>query len=1002
MRQSTTARLLLQLLSLAILLLPCAQRALAQQNTAQPAKPAAKPVAQPAKPAATLVLSPIHINDVHDGDLTVSGIAPVPNVALAVKLNGVPGVSTSNSNATGMFAIVLPSTGKSGNFVEVSGKASNGTAIYGNATVGAAAAATTQPAAQAATTPAKPVTLSAPTIAAAHDGDPTISVTRNSADASQAALNIHVKLFPPAVVPAPATAPNPIWEGDCTPDSKTGQCSVAPNPPPLTNGQIINASETLSSGSVSQAAAATETVAAPQSLNTPTASGAEGTTTVTVTPNKSDAGRAGLGINVNIIDPSQPSTSQNQDSGSCAPDTAGDACSITLSKQLNGRWQIQAHEKAGSALSPTITANVTPIAALGAPTLTAPFQGDPAVTVALNAADAAAVKAPAKLTIDVQVQKAGAKPGEKPDDKGTCNPDSANSCSINIRGLTKGDQVIATEVIAGESTSRASDAPARAKVGSQLLGVPGVSKLVEGATSVNVSISDSDFANPDFKGKLSLSAEVYNSDRIIPGQTFTCAPASATPQSCTVSVAALAAGQTVHVREIPATGVSGAPSQSGPEAIVDVNEIGYNWGRVRAYFSAGTVFSRNNITTTSGVTTVGASNFSSPEAFVAFDVDFNLLTKQSCLAASYVTKPVKLATLARAIKECDIVSGSREKAQKQAVSDTTRAATASKVTAGPGDLTGQIAILEATRNSLAISESSTASILELLLRAYNRVSSESERETVIPARIRSRVQTDCAPSGQTNNSPNAPPCDALVSDLSGMELTTAEAEQLLAATGSFERRNTGGWLVNTYYDSKFTQTAVSNGIALGSSPNSFHVEGGIYAPKYFSKTRWTFDHEPYAMFVAPIAKLGFDSLRGSATDQLITVQSASATTPGQVNLNNAVAALSRDVYRMMAFGARFGFLRFSPTPNRAPETISYLDFTYGRFDNYFVQKYDDTTGAIRFPWRLDMTGLLKVPLTPLYIGLDLNKGVGPDNLTIFIGLRTDLSSLLTKLVPAIQ
>jgi hypothetical protein len=979
MRQSTTARLF----SLSMLLLPCSQRALAQQNTAQPAKP-----------AATLVLSPIHINDVHDGDLTVGGIAPVPNVALTVKLNGVPGVSTSNSNATGMFAIVLPSAAKPGNFVEVSGKASNGTAIYGSATVGAAAAATTQPA----TTPAKPVTLSAPTIGAAHDGDATISVTRNSADASQAALNIHVKLLPPAVVPAPGTAPNPIWEGDCTPDSKTGQCSVTPNNPPLLSGQIISASETLSSGSASQATAATETVAAPQGLGAPAASGAEGTSTVTVTPNKSDAGRAGLRINVNIIDPSLLSASQNQDSGSCAPDTAGDACTIALSKQLNGKWQIQAQEKAGSALSAIITANVNPVAALGPPTVTAPFQGDPAVTVALNAADAAAVKAPAKLKIDVQVQKAGQTTAS---DLGFCNPDSTNSCSINVPGLTKGDQVVAKEVIDGEM-GRASDASATAKVGSQVLGVPGVSKLVEGATSVNVSISDSDFANPDFKGKLSLSAEVYNGDRIIPGQTFTCTPASSTPQSCTVSVAALVAGQTVHVREIPTAGASGAPSQTGPEAIVDVNEIGYNWGRARAYFSAGAVFSRNNITTTSGVTTLSASNFTSPNAFVAFDLDFNLLTKQSCLAASYVTKPVKLATLGRAIKECDIVSGSREESQKRSVSDTTPAATESKVATGPGDIKSQIAILEAARNSVPISDSSTASILELLLRAYNRVSSEGERETVIPARIRSAVQTDSAPAGQKNNSPNAPAYGALVNDLAGMELTTAEAEQLLAATGSFERRNTGGYMVNTYYDSKFTQTAASNGFALASSPNSFHVEGGIYAPIYMNRTRWNFDHQPYAIFFAPIAKLGFDSLRGSATDQLITLQSASATTPGQANLNNAVAALGRDVYRMMAFGTRLGFLRFAPTPNRAPETISYVDFTYGRFDNYFVQKYGGATGAIRFPWRFDMTGLLKVPLTPLYIGLDLNKGVGPDNLSLFIGLRTDMSSLLTKLVPAIQ
>jgi len=79
--------------------------------------------------------------------------------------------------------------------------------------------------------------------------------------------------------------------------------------------------------------------------------------------------------------------------------------------------------------------------------------------------------------------------------------------------------------------------------------------------------------------------------------------------------------------------------------------------------------------------------------------------------------------------------------------------------------------------------------------------------------------------------------------------------------------------------------------------------------------------------------------------------------------------------------------------------ISYIDFTYGRFDNYFVEKYKDTSGAVRFPLRFDMTGLLKIPTMPLYTGFDLNKGAGPDNLTLFVGLRSDLSSLLSKLIP---
>jgi hypothetical protein len=151
-------------------------------------------------------------------------------------------------------------------------------------------------------------------------------------------------------------------------------------------------------------------------------------------------------------------------------------------------------------------------------------------------------------------------------------------------------------------------------------------------------------------------------------------------------------------------------------------------------------------------------------------------------------------------------------------------------------------------------------------------------------------------------------------------------------------------------------------------------------------------------------KLGFDSLRGSATDQLLQVSQSSTNpaTPGQANFQNAANALSKDIYRMMTVGGRFGFLAFSPTPNRAPELVSYIDFTYGRFDNYFVQKYDDPAGGVRFPWRLDVTGLLKIPVTPVYMGFDLNKGVGPDNLSIFVGLRTDLSSLLSKLVPTAQ
>jgi hypothetical protein len=46
---------------------------------------------------------------------------------------------------------------------------------------------------------------------------------------------------------------------------------------------------------------------------------------------------------------------------------------------------------------------------------------------------------------------------------------------------------------------------------------------------------------------------------------------------------------------------------------------------------------------------------------------------------------------------------------------------------------------------------------------------------------------------------------------------------------------------------------------------------------------------------------------------------------------------------------------------------------------------------------LGVNARLKIPHTPIYIGSDLNKGVGPDAASIYVGVRTDLSALLSTL-----
>jgi hypothetical protein len=47
-------------------------------------------------------------------------------------------------------------------------------------------------------------------------------------------------------------------------------------------------------------------------------------------------------------------------------------------------------------------------------------------------------------------------------------------------------------------------------------------------------------------------------------------------------------------------------------------------------------------------------------------MDFNLLTRQRCIAAAYVSKPVKLATLANAVAQCDASVGKRRDPTKKA------------------------------------------------------------------------------------------------------------------------------------------------------------------------------------------------------------------------------------------------------------------------------------------------------------------------------------------------
>lgn len=94
--------------------------------------------------------------------------------------------------------------------------------------------------------------------------------------------------------------------------------------------------------------------------------------------------------------------------------------------------------------------------------------------------------------------------------------------------------------------------------------------------------------------------------------------------------------------------------------------------------------------------------------------------------------------------------------------------------------------------------------------------------------------------------------------------------------------------------------------------------------------------------------------------------------------------------------------------DEAPETLSYLDFTFGRFSNLESLVQTSTLAASRERlWRISAEGVLKIPSTPLIIGMSANVGMSNpgapkvvraagDDLRFLFGAKFDVSKILAK------
>ena len=187
---------------------------------------------------------------------------------------------------------------------------------------------------------------------------------------------------------------------------------------------------------------------------------------------------------------------------------------------------------------------------------------------------------------------------------------------------------------------------------------------------------------------------------------------------------------------------------------------------------------------------------------------------------------------------------------------------------------------------------------------------------------------------------------------------------------------------------------------------------GAYFP--FTITTWNYNKRDNALFIAPLAKVGFDTPVGDLTQiqtPTTAVPTGATVTPTAVNQAN--------FYNFWGYGGRLGHYALTNSSNEAPELISYLDVIFGPYSNLetlIIPEQGPITPVKRTRlYRLGLEGIMKIPSTPLILGFSANigqesLGLGPhtivqragDDLRFLFGARFDaakLMSVISKVAP---
>jgi hypothetical protein len=158
---------------------------------------------------------------------------------------------------------------------------------------------------------------------------------------------------------------------------------------------------------------------------------------------------------------------------------------------------------------------------------------------------------------------------------------------------------------------------------------------------------------------------------------------------------------------------------------------------------------------------------------------------------------------------------------------------------------------------------------------------------------------------------------------------------------------------------------------------------GVYTPWYGGKTSWVHEGRVNALFIAPVARIGI---------QTVTEEPAASDN----ETAGANQTLERDdVFQFWSIGVGVGHYRLTGTRNEAPELISYLHITFGKSQAFGEVPEGETEATMARRWFIE--GRLKIPDTALQIGFDANLGEGRDDLRFIFGTRFDLGAVIARM-----